>query len=150
MRIDLKRDKAQRVEVRRLRDGHIVGRLDRRAGHVTAGADTEVRQTGGDPLADRLQQAVPIQLREEAKRVAAAYEEGRRLTHCPHRVGVAVDAVEKVAGVDALFRQSADVAVVIGEGVGDEQHPGDGAEEAPHFRREEGYPLRGTKTAATE
>src|SRR5262245_18829901 len=98
VRVDLERDEREGGDARRLRDGHIISCLDRRTGNVTAGADPKVRSAGADTFADRLQQAVAIEIGEQAECVASTNEEGRRLTHRPHRVGVVVDTVKRVAG----------------------------------------------------
>ena len=103
-----------------------------------------------DPLADRVEQAEAVQRRQQAERVAAADEDAFRLQDRGDRVGVAVQAVQFVAGVQAALGQRADVAVVVGEGEGDEQQPSDVAEMAPHGRRQGGDAFRRAEPAAAE
>jgi hypothetical protein len=88
-----------------------------RTGDIAAGADTEVRHPAADALADRFQQAEAVEAVEQAEGVAAADKDRLGRTHRRRRIGVAVDTVEFVAGVDTAFDHGADVAVVVGERV---------------------------------
>ena len=66
------------------------------------------------------------------------------------RVGVVVDAVEGVTRVEAARLHQRDVAVVVGQGVGEEEQAIDGAEERTHLLSEEGDALRGAEPAGAE
>src|SRR5262249_38774576 len=101
-------------EARRLDDGHVVGRLDGRAGDVGAGADAQVRQAAPDALPDDLDQLPLIQLVEQTEGVAAADKDALHVPDGGHRVGVPVQAVQLVTGVDTPFGEAADVGVVVG------------------------------------
>src|SRR5205085_10861034 len=70
---------AEGIEGRRLHDGHVVRRLDRRRRDVRAGARANVEQRAGANLpADWFKQLAFVQRFEETKGVAAADEEDVR------------------------------------------------------------------------
>src|SRR5262245_61650625 len=110
---------------------YVGGGLDRRAGDVATGADAEVGQPRPDAPADDAEEVAGVKFVEQAEGVAPADEDALGLLDGGDGVGVAVGAVEDVAGVDASFRHLGDVAVMVAQGVGDEEEAADGAEEGP-------------------
>ena len=61
-----------------------------------------------------------------------------------------MDALEAIAGVEAALLHARDVAVVVTQGVGDEEDLLDGAEEGSHPSGQEGDPLGGAEAAGTQ
>ena len=72
VRVDLEGDEAERVERRRLDDGHVVGRPYCRTRDVGAGAPADVRHAPFDARADALDHSGLVESAQEVERVAAA------------------------------------------------------------------------------
>src|SRR5207247_1215549 len=103
-----------------------------------------------DTAAEDAEQAAGVQFVQQAEGVAAADVDGLGRGDGGDRVGAAVDALEAIARVEAALAQALDVAVVVAQGVGDEEDPLDGAEERPHLSGEECDPLGGAEAAAAQ
>jgi hypothetical protein len=124
--------------------------LDRRAGDVAAGADAQVGQARSHPPADGIEQAARVQFGQQPEAVAPADEDAARLLDRPRRVAVAVDAVQLIAGVQAALGHRLDVAIVVAQGVGDEEQPAHVTEELVHRRCQQAHPLRRPVAAAAQ
>ena len=104
MRVDVERHQLQGLEGRRVHDGHVVGRVDAKRGHVGPGRAPDVEQALLEhPLPDQLDQIVVVQALEQLERVAAPDEDGLGLLHGLGRVLGRVDRGESVTpGLELL------------------------------------------------
>jgi hypothetical protein len=87
---------------------------------------------------------------EKAKGITTADEDGLGGENGVDGIGVAMDAVEFVAGVDATLDEGADVSVVIVESIRDEEQTTNVAEKVAHLRGEEGNSFRSAEPAASQ
>ena len=78
VRIDLKRNKTEGLCIWRPDDGHIVSRLDCRAGYVRPGTPTNIGCTSFNTVANSLQNLRIVQALKKMKAVSAA--DGDRLS----------------------------------------------------------------------
>src|SRR5262245_50867611 len=61
-----------------------------------------------------------------------------------------MNASEHIAGVQAAFGHAADIAIIIGERVRNEENTANRPEDRAHLLRPDGYAFRGAEAAAAE
>jgi hypothetical protein len=118
VRVHLEGDQAQGVDALRPHDGHVVRRADGRAGDVRPRADAHERHPRAGARAEHREEALALEVVEEAEGVAPADEDGVGLADGFAGVLRTVEAEEGASGLEAALGDHPGVALVVGQRVG--------------------------------